>query len=297
MLASADAFVHAGDQETFGLSVLEAMACGTPAVVRDAEGLAELADGGAASRLPAARARLRRSDRFALRRRPRRATRARPATGRSAATGACPARPARPLPAPARRPMRARRSGPRARRPAEARCSDEALAPSRENERSSASSCTTWRPRPRRPACERSPRSATSPAMPVTILAVPRYHDEPASARLRSLARRSPAPRRRARAAWLQPSRRGTPDGWLDGLRRSLYTRGEGEFWSLSAARRWRASTLGIAWFAKNGWPLVRLRRAGVAARPGRARSAGRAAVRVHRDAAPARPPARTRRR
>ena len=43
-LASADAFVHAGDQETFGLSVLEAMACGTPAVVRDAEGLTELVE-------------------------------------------------------------------------------------------------------------------------------------------------------------------------------------------------------------------------------------------------------------
>jgi alpha-1,6-mannosyltransferase len=44
-LASADAFVHAGDQETFGLSLLEAFACGTPAVVRRAEGLAELIDG------------------------------------------------------------------------------------------------------------------------------------------------------------------------------------------------------------------------------------------------------------
>jgi alpha-1,6-mannosyltransferase len=43
-LASADAFVHAGDQETFGLSVLEAMACGTPVVARAAEGLAELVD-------------------------------------------------------------------------------------------------------------------------------------------------------------------------------------------------------------------------------------------------------------
>ena len=42
--ASADAFVHAGDQETFGLSVLEAMACGTPVVARRAEGLAELVD-------------------------------------------------------------------------------------------------------------------------------------------------------------------------------------------------------------------------------------------------------------
>jgi alpha-1,6-mannosyltransferase len=48
LLASADAFVHAGDQETFGLSVLEAMACGTPAVVRDAAGLGELASEGAA---------------------------------------------------------------------------------------------------------------------------------------------------------------------------------------------------------------------------------------------------------
>jgi alpha-1,6-mannosyltransferase len=43
-LASADAFVHAGDQETFGLSALEALACGTPIVVRDAEGLAEMVD-------------------------------------------------------------------------------------------------------------------------------------------------------------------------------------------------------------------------------------------------------------
>ena len=45
ILAGADAFVHAGDQETFGLSALEAMACGTPIVVRGKEGLAELADG------------------------------------------------------------------------------------------------------------------------------------------------------------------------------------------------------------------------------------------------------------
>ena len=43
-LASADVFVHAGDQETFGLSVLEAMACGTPVVARAEEGLAELVD-------------------------------------------------------------------------------------------------------------------------------------------------------------------------------------------------------------------------------------------------------------
>ncbi|MEO8835897.1 MAG: glycosyltransferase, partial [Caldimonas sp.] len=52
-LASADLFVHAGDQETFGLSALEAMACGTPAVLRDAEGLRELADGNAGATVAA----------------------------------------------------------------------------------------------------------------------------------------------------------------------------------------------------------------------------------------------------
>lgn len=41
-LAAADAFVHAGDQETFGLALLEAMACGTPVVARNAAGMAEL---------------------------------------------------------------------------------------------------------------------------------------------------------------------------------------------------------------------------------------------------------------
>lgn len=44
--ASVDVFVHAGDQETFGLAALEAMACGTPVVVRAAAGLGELVAGG-----------------------------------------------------------------------------------------------------------------------------------------------------------------------------------------------------------------------------------------------------------
>lgn len=45
LLASCDVFVHAGDQETFGLAALEAMACGTPVVVSGAGGLGELVDG------------------------------------------------------------------------------------------------------------------------------------------------------------------------------------------------------------------------------------------------------------
>lgn len=45
VLASCDAFVHAGDQETFGLAALEAMACGTRVVVSAEQGLGELAGG------------------------------------------------------------------------------------------------------------------------------------------------------------------------------------------------------------------------------------------------------------
>jgi alpha-1,6-mannosyltransferase len=44
-LASADLFVHAGDQETFGLAALEALACGTPVVARARAGLRDLVDG------------------------------------------------------------------------------------------------------------------------------------------------------------------------------------------------------------------------------------------------------------
>jgi alpha-1,6-mannosyltransferase len=44
LIASCDALVHAGDQETFGLVVLEAMACGIPVVGVAAGGVQELVD-------------------------------------------------------------------------------------------------------------------------------------------------------------------------------------------------------------------------------------------------------------
>lgn len=46
LIGSCDAMVHPGDQETFGLVVLEAMACGKPVVGMAAGGVAELLDSG-----------------------------------------------------------------------------------------------------------------------------------------------------------------------------------------------------------------------------------------------------------
>jgi predicted deacetylase len=93
--------------------------------------------------------------------------------------------------------------------------------------------------------------------VPVTILAVPRYHDEAPSAEFEAwLGERS---RRGDELALHGCTHRddGAAQGWLDALRRSHYTRGEGEFWSLSRAEALARIDVGIAWFAKNGWPLA----------------------------------------
>jgi predicted deacetylase len=108
-----------------------------------------------------------------------------------------------------------------------------------------------------RPACERLLRAIGDVAeLPLTLLAVPRFHHEQPSSDFE---------------AWLGERQRrgdelalhgfthldeGTPDGWLDRLRRRHYTRGEAEFWALSKADAAERLALGRDWFARNGWRL-----------------------------------------
>lgn len=109
-----------------------------------------------------------------------------------------------------------------------------------------------------RPACARVLAAIRQVAgdAPVTILAVPRYHDEAPS---------------RDFEAWLGDRQRrgdelalhgcthrdpGRPQGAIDTLRRSHYTRGEGEFWSLSRKQALERIDVGIEWFARNRWPI-----------------------------------------
>ena len=323
-LASADAFVHAGDQETFGLAVLEAMACGTPVVARSAEGLAELVDdsvGAAVARRHAGG--LRRGDPCRLRRlrrAPRGAPPRRARARRGARLGARAAGAARPVPAPDRRRRGAgrravvdraghrgadramsvdgrsrdasrpasdrrgwrlcdrRRSGllwqqaaagpvpsllrpacrctaPPARRPG-MRSARRQASPARARlRRRSASCCTTWRPARSRPA---SASCAPSPRWPAT------FRSRCSPCRAITASRRPPASTAgsatRARAGdelslhgWTHRDD-GRPAGWLDGLRRSHYTRGEGEFWSLTQDEAAARIAAGRAWFDANGW-------------------------------------------
>lgn len=109
-----------------------------------------------------------------------------------------------------------------------------------------------------RSACVRTLAAVRQVAgdVPMTILAVPRYHGEAPSGEFEAwLGERA---QRGDELALHGCTHRddGAPQGWFDALRRSHYTRGEGEFWSLSRSEALARIDSGIEWFAKNGWPL-----------------------------------------
>jgi len=109
-----------------------------------------------------------------------------------------------------------------------------------------------------RPSCARVLAAVRQVAgdAPVTILAVPRYHGEEPTAEFESwLGERA----RRGDEIALHGCTHlddGKPNGAIDAVRRSHYTRGEGEFWSLSRRDALARIDVGIAWFARNRWPL-----------------------------------------
>jgi len=109
-----------------------------------------------------------------------------------------------------------------------------------------------------RPSCARVLAAVRQVAgdAPVTILAVPRYHGEEPTAEFESwLGERA----RRGDEIALHGCTHlddGKPNGAVDAVRRSHYTRGEGEFWSLSRRDALARIDVGIAWFARNRWPL-----------------------------------------
>ena len=106
-------------------------------------------------------------------------------------------------------------------------------------------------------ACERVQRALDDVApLPLTLLAVPRYHGRPASAALAGwLSHQQAHGHELALHGWTHRDD-GQPRGPLDRLRRRVYTRGEGEFCDLSEAdAAWRLQQ-GRAWFAQHGWVL-----------------------------------------
>jgi len=93
-------------------------------------------------------------------------------------------------------------------------------------------------------------------AVPLTLLAVPRYHCEPPSSRFeRWLTDRHALGDEVALHGYTHLDD-GVPRGFIDRLRRRHYTRGEGEFCDLPLPEAMRRLTAGARWFARLGLPL-----------------------------------------
>ncbi len=93
--------------------------------------------------------------------------------------------------------------------------------------------------------------------VPLTLLAVPRYHDDPATPQFEAWLGERASRGDELALHGLTHRDTGVPANWRDSLRRSHYTRGEGEFWAISRGEALQRIDIGIEWFAKNRWPLA----------------------------------------
>lgn len=105
--------------------------------------------------------------------------------------------------------------------------------------------------------CERVLRAVGDVApVPVTWLAVPRFHNAtPTPSFEQWLSMRSRGGDELALHGYTHLDE-GRAHGWIDRLRRRVYTRGEGEFWDLDADAAAVRLGAGCDWFERNGWPL-----------------------------------------
>ena len=90
---------------------------------------------------------------------------------------------------------------------------------------------------------------------PVTLLAVPRYHGAPRDAAFESWLQQRVAMGDEVALHGFTHRDRGTPRGWVDGLRRRHYTCGEGEFCALPRAAAARRIAAGLRWLQRLGLP------------------------------------------
>ena len=92
--------------------------------------------------------------------------------------------------------------------------------------------------------------------IPLTLLAVPRYHCQPRSRDFEQwLHGRWTAGDEVALHGYTHQDD-GAPRGPIDQLRRRVYTRGEGEFWDLTASQAVLRLDAGVQWFRSLGIPL-----------------------------------------
>jgi predicted deacetylase len=99
---------------------------------------------------------------------------------------------------------------------------------------------------------------AVAPALPLTWLIVPRYHGNASAApgMEQALSQLLAQGHELALHGYTHLDTAAPRPGWRDHFVRRIYTRGEGEFAALGEADALHRIDLGLAWFARHGWPV-----------------------------------------
>jgi len=99
---------------------------------------------------------------------------------------------------------------------------------------------------------------AVAPDLPLTWLLVPRFHGDAAAslAMDRALSQLLTEGHELALHGYTHLDTAAPRAGWRDHVLRRIYTQGEGEFAALGEEEALHRIDLGLAWFARRGWPV-----------------------------------------